>query len=242
MNFDPYLVSPPIVDYGQASPQYPPTSAFDSSFSSLASAGNDFDFDHTVSSWGNGAGDYQQNLGGEGGGFSMEQEQQRYDGRGNADQQAQAHESQQSTFNPMDHARLSPSAFNPSLFTPSFVLPRFSRGWRSEFEQGPAVVEPSAIANLNLSGGSDKGDSFFAPSPSPFYQSSAHQPATGLMGTPPVPTPRVVRPSNVTQPPTNLSNPAPSPSPPLETSPVYDLYGSSVVSINPSAADRKSVV
>lgn len=49
----------------------------------------------------------------------------------------------QSPFDPMNNARLTPGAFDPSGFSSNFVLPRFASGGPSgQFGFGPAVVEP----------------------------------------------------------------------------------------------------
>ena len=48
-----------------------------------------------------------------------------------------------STFDPMDHARLSPSAFDPSTFSRQFTLPKFASGGPSDpFGLGVGVTDP----------------------------------------------------------------------------------------------------
>lgn len=45
-------------------------------------------------------------------------------------------------FQPMDHARLSPSAFDPSNFSSQFVMPRFASGPSDPFGFGVGVMDP----------------------------------------------------------------------------------------------------
>lgn len=48
-----------------------------------------------------------------------------------------------STFDPMDHARLSPSAFDPNSFSRQFTLPKFVSGGPSDpFGLGVGVTDP----------------------------------------------------------------------------------------------------
>ncbi|GAA6035491.1 hypothetical protein JCM8097_000278 [Rhodosporidiobolus ruineniae] len=84
-----------------------------------------------------------------------------------------------STFDPLDHARLSPSAFDPTAFSRQFVMPRFASGGPSDpFNLGLGVVDAPASSRDIASpmpfdfsfGSSSQTPRAEQPSqPSPFY-------------------------------------------------------------------------
>jgi hypothetical protein len=65
-------------------------------------------------------------------------------GNGNGSNGRNAVQNQQdySGFNPMENARLSPSAFDPNNFSSQFVLPRFASGGQNDpFGMGVSVMD-----------------------------------------------------------------------------------------------------
>ncbi|GAA5988507.1 hypothetical protein JCM10908_003594 [Rhodotorula pacifica] len=93
-----------------------------------------------------------------------------------------SHSAGYSTFDPMDHARLSPSAFDPSTFSRQFTLPKFVSGGPSDpFGLGVGVTDPPSGSGFSpLPYGYDYGVSNTTPrsenpaQPSPFYTSSSN--------------------------------------------------------------------
>lgn len=51
-------------------------------------------------------------------------------------------------FDPMDHARLSPSALDPSAFSSNFIMPRFAASGNGPNFGGFAVAEPERCVPL----------------------------------------------------------------------------------------------
>lgn len=110
-------------------------------------------------------------------------------------------------FDPMEHAKLNSAALDPMNFTSEFIVPRFASGGQAgEFGQGPYIVEPPHYTS-----------SIYRPLPLAQSQPSAY--ATSIS-------------THLSATSTNYA--PPKPSPPLNY-PVYDLYGSSVVSVAPSS-------
>ncbi|GAA5957348.1 hypothetical protein JCM8115_006964 [Rhodotorula mucilaginosa] len=87
-----------------------------------------------------------------------------------------------STFDPMDHARLSPSAFDPSTFSRQFTLPKFASGGPSDpFGLGVGVTDPPSGSGFSplpygyeFGGSNTTPRNEIPPQASPFYTSNAY--------------------------------------------------------------------
>lgn len=220
MDYDAYLISPPCPP-ARSSQHTSSTQGYAATASAPAVVQRTHSFSNPMESW-----DNLQSVQSMDDDERMQQEQQ-------AAYMNPEHTRAESTFVPMEHTQLSPSWFDPLKFSPSFVAPRFAIGGaRTSLSEGPAIVEPLTVAGLDLSyrGG---GQGYAAGTiDGGVCPTSVFDGRTGFASA----RPQAPKTTSLWQAP---AAPTFNTSPPLE-SPIYDLYGSSYVSVTPRTSTFKT--
>lgn len=217
MDYDAYLVSPPCPP-AMSSGHSSSSQGYGATAASSTIAGRTYSFSNPMDDW-------DKLKSGEGVDDDERRQQQQAASSGPLPYMNPQHARSESTFVPMEHTQLSPSWFDPSKFSPAFIAPRFAVGGpRTTSQDGPAIVEPLTVAGLDLTYGGGEQGYVARPNNGGVCPASTYD-----AGTVPAPV-RPMAPKTTSQ----WQAPAAptfSTSPPIE-SPIYDLYGSSVVSVN----------